>query len=527
MLGKLDRRSSGFKTRRLLLANPAVAVGQQVAFPTNAGSRGSCFPTGSMGQGLAYQGRCRLTAHARRTGPKDETCIEIAINTHPYISSRECSDQISCRFILYFYQKAVNHSKSLTHSNMISIGSVMLCFVPVAYLSLSTIVFCISLCCSDYKYRLYLLPLFLAFSILSFSTSKHFWFIPSLVSLWSQALSLYILHVVSLLHLERWPAPPSLTPPSNPKRLSSKQQWNHALLAMYKLWGNPRLLSTISVHDDGASSQVRCQSYPTFFFLRLVKLPIYYYVHFKVMPLLFSVTIVEFLPADVSPVQQTMFRRIGEVTAREVLIRGHTAVSWIWESVVYLDGTNAILACFFVLLGLDCPSEWPALFGSPALVTNLRNFWARFWHRLAVRPYTNYGKVAARSLGLDPKSVPFKATVAFVTFALSGATHSAVSWHLGRRDWHLDICWFLLNFAACFVERVFLSSIRELARTIGWSRELKLIERSWFGRLIGFTWVFGFFFWSVPKWRYPRIYTEASQIATLRSLLSKLSIVRS
>lgn len=111
MLGKLDRRSSGFKTRRLLLANPAVAVGQQVAFPTNAGSRGSCFPTGSMGQGLAYQGRCRLTAHARRTGPKDETCIEIAINTHPYISSRECSDQISCRFILYFYQKAVNHSQ--------------------------------------------------------------------------------------------------------------------------------------------------------------------------------------------------------------------------------------------------------------------------------------------------------------------------------------------------------------------------------------------------------------------------------
>jgi hypothetical protein len=396
--------------------------------------------------------------------------------------------------------------------------------IPILYLAFSAVVFSVTLHCSDYRHRLFLLPIFIVLSVLSFTSSKYLWFIPSLVSLWSQAVLLYILHVISLLYIERWPAPRSSPQPSTRQDPTSKNQWNIGFRAAYRLWGNPQLLWTNSVPN--AHSPPKTQPCFVFIFLRLMKLPIFYYLHFHVIPSLFSETIVEILPGDVSSVQQNLLRRFREVTAREVVVRGYSAIFWIWESVVFLDGANAILACFFVLIGLDRPSDWPALFGNPRLASSLRKFWSRFWHRLAVRPYTNHGKVVAFRMGLQPGSFAFKATVSFVVFALSGTAHSAVSWQLGKRDWYLDIWWFFLNFLACSAEVMWLSAIRGLAKTMGWSQELKMIEASWLGELVGFAWVFGFFFWSVPKWKYPSMYREALDMASWKLLLSKMSIVR-
>lgn len=192
---------------------------------------------------------------------------------------------------------------------------------------------------------------------------------------------------------------------------------------------------------------------------------------------------------------------------------------------MYLDGANSILACFFVLIGLDQQEDWPSLFGNPASATCLRKFCTRFWHRLAIRPYTNYGKIIARACGMQPPSIAYNMTLSFIAFGLSGLTHAAVSWQLGRLDVHLVVRWFFLNFAACSIEVSFQSAIRMLAKRSGWARELKLVEESWLGTFIGYTWVLAFFFWSVPKWRYPRMYDDARRIAVLRSLLSKMSIV--
>ena len=72
-----------------------------------------------------------------------------------------------------------------------------------------------------------------------------------------------------------------------------------------------------------------------------------------------------------------------------------------------------------------------------------------------------------------------------------------------------------------------LSAIRGLAKSTGWFRELKMIEESWFGKFVGFAWVFGFFFWSVPKWKYPVLHSVAVETATWRRILSKMSIVES
>jgi hypothetical protein len=399
-----------------------------------------------------------------------------------------------------------------------------LLLVPLIYLALSDIAFYHSLNLPSQKQRLYFLPPFLLFSVLSFQASKYFWFIPGLGSLWCLAVSLKILHTISVLHIEKWPVPQ--LPPG--KALTRKQKFVWHFRAAYRIWGNPQMLRTIASKEDEKKPKETQQSLSVFLFLRLIKLPIYYYIHFRILPAAFAETLVEYIPQDLSSEEQILIRRLfyvySEVTARELVVRAYMAVYWIWESLVYLDGANSILACFFVLVGLDEPRDWPSLFGNPTAITGLRTFWSRFWHRVAVRPYSNYGKVVARFLGLGDKSIGCKTVVAFVVFALSGISHSAVSWQLGQKEWWLDVWWFLMNFLGCTGEVVFLGCVRSLAKKIGWSRELTLIEESWFGRFVGYAWVLAFFFWSVPKWKYPAMYQTAVVKARWNEIWSKMRV---
>lgn len=398
----------------------------------------------------------------------------------------------------------------------------LLCGIPILSLGFSNFIFSIALHCSNQRHRLYLLPFFVALSVFTFTSAKYFWFIPSVLSLWSVASATYILHITSLLYIEKWPVPHSAALAATQQHKTSKIQWCLDFRATYKLWANPQLLGTVV-----APTHPRTKTQPRYVFLlrRLIKLPIYYFLHSYAIPWFFSQTIVEFLPEDVSPIQETMLRRLQHVTAREIVIRGYTAIVWILESVIFLDSAHIVSACCFVLVGLDSPSDWPVLFGSPRSATSLRKFWSKFWHRLPVRPYTNYGKLVARGLGLQHGTFASKAIIAFVIFGLSGATHSAASWRMGQHDWHLDIWWFFLNFLGCLAETIWVSAIRSFAKSIKRSRELKLIEGTWVAKFLGFAWVFGFLFWSTPKWKYPGLYREAVEMEMWNSFISSMSIV--
>jgi hypothetical protein len=41
---------------------------------------------------------------------------------------------------------------------------------------------------------------------------------------------------------------------------------------------------------------------------------------------------------------------------------------------VYLDGTNVLMATFFVIIGLDDPEDWPPHFGELSRAVGLQNF---------------------------------------------------------------------------------------------------------------------------------------------------------
>lgn len=376
---------------------------------------------------------------------------------------------------------------------MAAVMTLISCTIPVFQLCLAIIVFHFALHARSQRYRLVLFLLFLYFAVLSFISSAKLPF-AFLISLWAQSTALNIIHTFSILFIEK------IEPPSTKKfhLLSTK-----SLCSTYRVWSNPQLLPQSKAVTKENDSELAIS---VFLLLRVAKLALYCYIHARVVPLFFLATLKRIWPSDVAQTA-LLLPRLWKMAPREFVVRSYMAVQWIWESLVFLDGTNSALAVFFVGTGFDQPADWPPLFGSIGNIRGLRSFWSHFWHKLAARPYKNCGLVVVRGLRCLGVRVPGRVAgvvVAFVVFLLSGLSHAAVSWRLGMRDW-LDVQWFLLNFAACLIETIAVSLLRRYAARVGLARELKAVERSWLGRFVGCGWVFGFFFWSVPLWRYPRI----------------------
>lgn len=387
------------------------------------------------------------------------------------------------------------------------------CLTPIGLLTLSILGFHFALHSSSQKLRAWLAPFIVCFEVLSFATAHNFSGIhPDIVGLWSQCLALNVLHINSLLFIEKVPAPINGAGESLP--------WPSAsILTSWHFWSNPRLLPRAESQDNNKS---RRQPTSVFFFLRVSRLLLYYFLHTKVVPLLSKQLIGVVYLFDFTPRKYSLLRLAhpSRLTSREVILRAYMAVSWVYESAVILDGANAALGMVAVIAGIDSPGDWPHLFGGLSHISGgLRSFWGRFWHRLAVRPYRNFGRLIADgvvSLLFRRDSQAGDSTLAgglhgiitaLVVFLLSGLSHMAVSWNLGMHDW-FDVLWFQLNLAACAAETAVLAVLRRLACRAGLRRELQEIENSWVGSLVGLAWVSMFFFWSVPLWRYQRMYNS-------------------
>lgn len=367
-----------------------------------------------------------------------------------------------------------------------------------------------------------MLPLILIPAFLSLSSVLHVPFAPGVPLVWGQALTGYVLHTISTLHLRKIPPPYPSVPCSMTLGFNTCLDFGY----FRRIWLNPRLIRT---HPTNQTSQERPkkQSRGVFLVLQLSKLLIYYIVQAHISPALFDEVIIDILPDDVAPSQQSLLRPLDEFTARECLNVTFVTFSSFWTTFVYLDGTNALMGAFFVMIGLDDPEDWPPLFGDLRQAVGLRNFWSRFWHTLPMKPYRSIGEyISLRILRQLPQSFSHKATIALVAFGLSGAAHALIDWQRDTPDWHLNIYWFLLNFLGCMGESLFVKTLRQLARRARQENDLRTLEESWLGRLIGYVWVCVFFCWTVPMWRFPEIHRQSLAFQSMRKLLSNMQVVQ-
>ena len=393
-----------------------------------------------------------------------------------------------------------------------TIVSLVSALIPVAYFAISSAISMVALNVSQAS-RVYFLPFLLLTASLSFHHLNHLpsWY--GLNGLWGLFVTVYVVHITSALYVEQWVLPTEDGHHDNyyeDSYDSQQTRWNFK--AAYKIWNNPRWLNTPN-EAPGISKAWQRTTMTEFIRTRITNLFVCSAIHFLVASKIFPGPFRPISIDDFSSDRETYIRSLllstEGVTVRETLLRSVLAVQWISAAYVLLEGSHHVWALFFVVVvRIDEPDEWPPLFGSLLETCSIRRFWGKFWHRVVYRPYTSYASLLSRRvLGLEPHSIYDKLFVTFNIFLLSGTAHSLVSWQLGHRCgvWR-DMAWFCANFVAGAVEMTFEKRIRAILKRRGYLGAYQTFLSGWLRKALGFLWVFAFFFWSVPKWEYPKIY---------------------
>lgn len=373
------------------------------------------------------------------------------------------------------------------------------CLIPVVSFLISALFTSTALNVSQI-YRVYfLLPIFVPAVISFFTINSLEPIISGLGQLWGHSLIVYIIHNTSILFLEQWVL--------HPNDKAAQQEWD--LHAAYKIWGNPQLINTSREAPDTRKIDSSI-SRVTFVRNRVIQITLLCLVEKYVASQIFPGVFMPLSIWDFSPQRETYLRRLIflQVTTRESLIRSALAFRWVWLNFLGLHiAQTAVAILFSVILRWDEASAWPPLFGNPLDAWSLRRLWGRFWHRIVYRPYMSWALVVSRRLPwITPGSSVEKAFVACFVFLLSGVSHSLVTWQGFGCGYSGDTLWFLMNAVAAVVETVVIKTYRKSIAKTSSNWWLPLVHRYRLDRLVGYLWVFGFMFWSVPKWDYGKVW---------------------
>ena len=203
--------------------------------------------------------------------------------------------------------------------------------------------------------------------------------------------------------------------------------------------------------------------------------------------------------ADFHPSKQIFLRRIRLVTARETALRSWLVFHFVWSSWSIFTATHDLLAFAHVAIGIDEPEDWPRLYGSVFEAYTMRRFWGKFWHRLVQRSYGAHGSVISRKiLRLPPGSVTDRICVSFSIFLTSGVVHAFITVQHGFKcGYWEDLGFFMMSYAALLGEE---GAQRATSQAFGTTW-----QKGGTCRVLGYTWVFGFLFWVLPKHQYAKV----------------------
>ncbi|KAH7408093.1 membrane bound O-acyl transferase family-domain-containing protein [Phaeosphaeria sp. MPI-PUGE-AT-0046c] len=163
-----------------------------------------------------------------------------------------------------------------------------------------------------------------------------------------------------------------------------------------------------------------------------------------------------------------------------------------------LSTYHSLFAFLFILLSLDMPNEWPALFGPISAAYTVRGFWGKFWHRLIYRSFIGHAGVLMRAVGINQRSTIGRLLSNVLVFVLSGLMHGAVPWMLGTKcAWRAGMEYWMMQPIAFVLEG-------GVAWCWGRARRLKLDWASTdmltaFEKAVGYAWVLGWLVWEAPR----------------------------
>ena len=211
-------------------------------------------------------------------------------------------------------------------STMVSLVSAL---IPVAYFAISSAISLVALNVSQAN-RVYFLPFLLLTPLLSF---YHLNDLPSwygLNSPWGVFVTICVVHITSVLYVEKWILPTEDGHHDNyydDSYDSQQTQWDFK--AAYNIWNNPRLLNTPN-EAPGISKARQGTTMTNFILTRIVKLSMYWGLKFLAASKIFPGPFRPISINDFSSNRETYLRNLllptETVTVRETLLRSVLAV---------------------------------------------------------------------------------------------------------------------------------------------------------------------------------------------------------
>lgn len=180
--------------------------------------------------------------------------------------------------------------------------------------------------------------------------------------------------------------------------------------------------------------------------------------------------------------------------------RTHLVIYFIFHNWLWIASFHECLSIIFIyVLRLDEPHEWPPIYGNLLKAYTVRGFWAYFWHRLVYAPFRAVAdRLSARVFGKGSRGPVRRLANVAMVFLLSGVLHSIIAWEKSACNyWASGILYFVQPVGFVLEGMVQFAWAPLRSRIMMFRRGLRVLSA--FERIVGYIWVWTWFFWLYPQ----------------------------
>lgn len=215
-------------------------------------------------------------------------------------------------------------------------------------------------------------------------------------------------------------------------------------------------------------------------------------------------------PRYFSPERAYFFRRLlspsSSLDRMELYLRAEMLFDWTVMSMFYYEYVYSIFAVVFVgILRFDDPDEWTLNLCKDIRESwSVRRYWGKHWHNYIYNSFSAHAKIVSRKwLGLNSGKWYTRMLENSLVFLASGVAHTMVRWQQkpGVDAWCITI-WYIAQMLPIIVEALVQDYWRKVRYNLDIKANNKLVNA--LEKAIGYAWVAGWFFWSIPKFVHTR-----------------------
>jgi hypothetical protein len=222
-----------------------------------------------------------------------------------------------------------------------------------------------------------------------------------------------------------------------------------------------------------------------------------------------------YTPSSFHPSHASFIRRLPtSLNTNELRTRFMMKFELSIGDMLFFESLHSLFAILFVgILRLDGAEEWStALFGGIGEAWSVRRYWGRYWHDYVYESFAAHVKVLVRGWGGMQRGKGRRVLENGLVFVVSGLMHGLVRGV--QTGWEADVWavvgWYAAQMVPLVVEGMVQDLWSGLDVRVRFQRGMGSERVIWLERAVGYTWVFAWMFWSVPKFLHTRSAWDAA-----------------